>query len=44
MFEAIGHPVLELKRTAYGKLKLGRLATGKYRFLKDSDIELIFRK
>ena len=44
MFEAIGHPVLKLKRTAYGKLELGRLSPGKYRFLTSSDIGLIFRK
>jgi 23S rRNA pseudouridine2605 synthase len=44
MFEVIGHPVLELKRTAYGKLELGTLAPGKYRFLTPRDIEMIFRK
>jgi 23S rRNA pseudouridine2605 synthase len=44
MFEAIGHPVLELKRTAYGKLELGKLAPGKYRRLTSRDIEMIFRK
>jgi len=44
MFEAIGHPVLELRRTAYGKLQLGRLAPGKYRFLTPRDIEMIFHK
>jgi len=44
MFEAIGHPVLELKRTAYGKLELGKLAPGKFRFLTSRDIAMIFRK
>ena len=32
MFAHIGHPVLELKRTAYGKLRLGKLAIGKYSY------------
>jgi len=44
MFEAVGHPVLELKRTAYGQLKLGELAPGKYRFLSPGDIKMIFNK
>jgi 23S rRNA pseudouridine2605 synthase len=44
MFEAVGHPVLELKRTAYGQLKLGELAPGKYRFLSPGDIKMIFSK
>jgi len=44
MFEAIGHPVLQLKRVAYGKLKLGELAPGKYRVLSPADIKLIFKK
>jgi 23S rRNA pseudouridine2605 synthase len=38
MFAAIGHPVLELTRTAYGKLTLGNLPTGHYRRLNDSDL------
>jgi 23S rRNA pseudouridine2605 synthase len=44
MFEAVGHPVLQLKRTAYGHLELGDLASGKYRFLTPEDIKMIFRK
>ena len=44
MFEAIGHPVLELKRTAYGRLELGGLGPGKYRFLTPGDIKFIFDK
>jgi 23S rRNA pseudouridine2605 synthase len=44
MFEAIGHPVLELKRTAYGKLGLGDLEPGKYRLLTPGDIKIIFKK
>ncbi|MDX2435038.1 MAG: pseudouridine synthase, partial [Desulfobacterales bacterium] len=42
MFEAIGHPVLALKRTAYGQLELGGLGPGKYRFLAPRDIKFIF--
>jgi 23S rRNA pseudouridine2605 synthase len=44
MFDAIGHPVLELKRTAYGQLELGRLGPGKYRFLTPGEIKFIFNK
>ena len=44
MFEAIGHPVLALKRIAYGQLELGELGPGKYRFLTPGDIKFIFLK
>lgn len=44
MFEAVGHPVLHLKRTAYGQLQLGDLAPGKYRFLSPGDLKMIFRR
>lgn len=44
MFAAVGHPVVQLKRTAYGQLELGELAPGKYRFLQPPDIKMIFRK
>jgi 23S rRNA pseudouridine2605 synthase len=42
MFQAIGYHVLRLKRTAYGSLKLGALARGKYRFLTENDIKNLF--
>ncbi len=42
MFALIGYPVLHLKRTAYGKLSLGRLAPGEYRQLKPSELKKIF--
>ncbi len=42
MLAAIGHPVLRLKRTAYGRLKLGNLAPAEYRFLTGNDIKKIF--
>jgi 23S rRNA pseudouridine2605 synthase len=41
MFDAIGHKVISLKRTAYGRLPLGDLAAGQYRLLGDTDIALI---
>ena len=42
MFQAIGHPVLRLKRTAYGSLRLGSIESGKYRILTKNDIKKIF--
>jgi 23S rRNA pseudouridine2605 synthase len=42
MFAAIGHRVLDLKRTAYGRLELGGLPSGKYRVLNDRDLALLF--
>lgn len=42
MFAATGHKVLELKRIAYGRLQLGDLAQGKFRYLKRKEIDLIF--
>lgn len=42
MFAFIGHPVLHLKRTAYGKLYLGRMALGDYRQLNPSELNKIF--
>lgn len=42
MFQAIGHPVIALKRVAYGKLALGSLKTGSYRFLSAKELEKIF--
>ena len=42
MFEAIGAPVVNLKRLAYGNLPLGNLKTGTYRVLYAHDLALIF--
>ncbi len=42
MFDLIGNHVLQLKRTAYGKLTLGRLALGAYKQLNPSDLNKIF--
>jgi 23S rRNA pseudouridine2605 synthase len=43
MFAAIGHPVMELKRMAYGKLGLGDLRVGKYRKLSDNELKKVFK-
>lgn len=42
MFAFIGNPVLQLKRTAYGKLTLGRIALGDYRQLNPSELNKVF--
>jgi len=42
MFAAIGHPVMELKRVAYGGLLLGSLPKGHYRKLSEKDIRKLF--
>lgn len=41
MLEAVGHPVLRLKRTAYGPIRLDRLKPGQYRFLGEDEIQLL---
>ncbi len=42
MFQTKGFPVIRLKRTAYGDLKIGALPSGKYRFLGKNDLKKIF--
>jgi 23S rRNA pseudouridine2605 synthase len=39
MCEAVGHPVLELQRTAFGALRLGALKPGQHRRLGASELE-----
>ena len=41
MCEAVGHPVLKLKRTAIGKLTLGNLKPGEWRYLSGHEIKLV---
>ncbi len=41
MCEAVGHPVQELRRVAFGPLKLGDLALGAHRRLADGEVELL---
>ncbi|MEE4240912.1 MAG: pseudouridine synthase [Desulfopila sp.] len=43
MFRAIQHPVLQLKRIAYGNLSLGNLRQGSYRTLTPKDLKKIFK-
>ena len=42
MFSAVGKPVVQLKRIAYGRLYLKNLPVGKYRILTPDDIKNIF--
>jgi 23S rRNA pseudouridine2605 synthase len=42
MFQAVGHPVIRLKRTAYGGLRLENLPEGRYRFLDQIDVKKLF--
>lgn len=41
MMSAIGHPVLRLKRTRFGRVRLGDLAPGEWRRLDDSEREAL---
>ncbi len=41
MFDAVGHPVIKLKRVAYGKLQLGSLKSGTYRYLGPEDLKKV---
>jgi len=41
MCEAIGHPVISLKRVAIGSVKLGDLQPGRWRYLTESEILLV---
>lgn len=39
MLEAVGHPVRELSRTAFGPIRLGRLREGGWRKLREAEVE-----
>jgi 23S rRNA pseudouridine2605 synthase len=41
MCDAIGHPVLALKRISVGKIELGNLKYGEWRYLSDNEIKYI---
>ncbi|MGI6205585.1 MAG: pseudouridine synthase [Anaerovoracaceae bacterium] len=41
MFDAVGHPVIKLTRTAYGNLQLGHLKTGRYKKLSQNEINYL---
>jgi len=42
MFAHFNHPVLHLKRTAYGKLFLGNIPSGRYRQLDSKELKKVF--
>jgi 23S rRNA pseudouridine2605 synthase len=42
MCDAIGHPVLKLKRIRIGKLGLGDLKTGQWRYLTKEEVEYLY--
>lgn len=44
MCEAIGHPVLKLKRVAIGSMELGGLAEGQWRYLDKMEMESLHRE
>lgn len=44
MFESIGYTVVSLKRTGIGKLQLGTLAPGKWRFLEDREVKDLYKE
>ena len=39
MFDAVGHPVVRLTRTKIGNVKIGKLKSGEWRFLKPEEVE-----
>lgn len=41
MLEAVGHPVIKLKRIAIGNLTLGKLPLGKYRYLTPQEVRAL---
>jgi len=43
MGEAVGHPVLKLKRVAYGVLKLGNIAPGTHRLLDPPEVRRLYQ-
>ena len=43
MLDAVGHPVRSLERVAFGPLRLGDLAEGRYRRLRAAEIEQLHR-
>jgi pseudouridine synthase len=43
MLEAVGHPVRDLQRTAFGPLRLGRLKEGDWRRLRQPEVDALRR-
>jgi 23S rRNA pseudouridine2605 synthase len=44
MGEAVGHPVLKIRRIAYGSVRLGRMKPGEFRFLVQDELRLIYQE
>lgn len=42
MCEAVGHPVLKIRRTAYGPLTMGKLVVGSFRHLTQSEVTRLY--
>jgi 23S rRNA pseudouridine2605 synthase len=43
MGEVVGHPVLKLRRVAFGMLRLGKTALGSYRLLDPAEVRRLYR-
>jgi 23S rRNA pseudouridine2605 synthase len=43
MAEVVGHPVLKLRRVAFGNLKLGKTALGAYRVMAPDEVRRLYR-
>jgi 23S rRNA pseudouridine2605 synthase len=43
MCEAVGHPVVELERTRFGRIELGQLRRGEWRRLRRAEVERLWR-
>jgi 16S rRNA U516 pseudouridylate synthase RsuA-like enzyme len=41
MFEAVGHPVIDLTRKSFGPLRLGNLKPGQYRELSKLEVSAL---
>jgi pseudouridine synthase len=41
IFDTIGHPVIDLKRTAIGPVEIGDLEQGKWRMLSPNEIDAL---
>lgn len=39
MFEAVGHPVMKLKRIAVGPIRIGKIKPGEWRFISEKELE-----
>ncbi len=44
MGQAVGHPVLKIRRIAYGPVRIGALSSGRYRLLTQDEIRKIYEE